>query len=200
LRLMDLETLLKTREFLDDISISIRNIILASFPNLTLEEREDVDNEVKLKLWRKVARGKKIDNLRSYLWRVVYTTALDLIAEKEDHLPLENILETANGNAKEPEELLLPDHASKNRENRLSLEKAVAALPERRKAVVRLYLSGHDIPQIADSLRWRENQVRHLLYRGLADLRKAMSEDKGALTPEKNTLNQKSAIKKGGNP
>jgi len=79
---MDLESLFGTREFLDELSVSIRNIILSSFPNLTSQEKEEVDIDVKLKLWKKVARGKKIDNLRSYLWRVVYTTALDVIAER----------------------------------------------------------------------------------------------------------------------
>jgi RNA polymerase sigma factor (sigma-70 family) len=194
---MDLETLLKTRKFLEDLSVSIRNIILASFPNLTREEREDIDDEVKLKLWRKVARGKKIDNLRSYLWRVVYTTALDLIAEKNNHLPLESILGTEEGDNKAPDDLLLPDHATRDREIRLRLEKALGALPERRQAVARLYFSGRGIPQIADSLGWRKNQVRHLLYRGLADLRKAISADKGGPTPDKDWPNPKPTIKKG---
>jgi DNA-directed RNA polymerase specialized sigma24 family protein len=31
-----------------------------------------------------------------------------------------------------------------------------------------------DIAQIAKRLEWRENQVRHLLYRGLADIREKL--------------------------
>ncbi|MDH4273173.1 MAG: hypothetical protein OEW18_14460, partial [Candidatus Aminicenantes bacterium] len=89
---MDLETLLKTKTFLGDISVSIRNILLASFPEMSREEKEDIDNEVKMKLWKKAAGGKKIDNLRSYLWRVVYTTALDLIGERMPYLSLETLI------------------------------------------------------------------------------------------------------------
>jgi RNA polymerase sigma factor (sigma-70 family) len=195
---MDLETLLKTKEFLDELSVSVRNIILASFPNMTPEEKEDVDHEVKLKLWRKVARGKKIDNLRSYLWRVVYTTALDLIVGRRNHLPLERILEQAETDGRAPQELLSSNHASEAREHRLRLEKAVNALPERRKIVARLYFSGQDIAQIADSLRWRQNQVRHLLYRGLADIRRAVSEETDARTPGAKRDESATDHKKGG--
>ena len=172
---MDLESLLKTKEFLDELSISIRNIILSSFPNLTSQEKEEVDLEVKLKLWKKVARGKKIDNLRSYLWRVVYTTALDLIADRQDYLPIDKVLRAGLGEERMPEELTSPDYNTEAREYRLQLEEAVESLPERRKAVAKLYLAGEGIPTIAASLGWRKNQVRHLLYRGLADIRKKMT-------------------------
>lgn len=197
---MDLQTLLKTKEFLDELSVSVRNIILASFPDMTSQEKEDIDHEVKLKLWRKVAHGKKIDNLRSYLWRVVYTTALDLIAEKKDHLPLERILDMGESNGRVPQELLSPDHDPEAQERRLRLEEAVNALPERRMAVARLYFSGQDIPQIADSLRWRENQVRHLLYRGLADIRKTIGGEMTSRGSEKKQDDSDTDHKKGGNP
>jgi RNA polymerase sigma factor (sigma-70 family) len=172
---MDLESLFGTREFLDELSVSIRNIILSSFPNLTSQEKEEVDLEVKLKLWKKVARGKKIDNLRSYLWRVVYTTALDVIAERKDYLPIDETLNGAGGDRVVPEDLTSPDHVVQVTEYKLQLEDAVAALPERRQAVAKRYLAGEGIPAIAASLGWRENQVRHLLYRGLADIRKRLT-------------------------
>jgi len=197
---MDLETLLQTKEFLDELSVSVRNIILASFPNMTAQEKEDIDHEVKLKLWRKVARGKKIDNLRSYLWRVVYTTALDLITDRKDNLPLERILDMAEENGRAPQALIAPDHDPEVRERKLRLEDAVNSLPERRKAVARLYFSGQNIPQIAGSLRWRENQVRHLLYRGLADIRKTIGGETTAGGLKRGLDFSETGNKKGGNP
>jgi len=171
---MDLESLLGTKKFLDELSVSIRSIILSSFPNLTSQEKEEVDLEVRLKLWRNVARGKKIDNLRSYLWRVVYTTAIDLIAERKDYLPIDSLLRGTQEDEIMPAELMSPDRASERQEYKLRLEEAIASLPERRKAVAKLYLAGEGIPAIAASLGWRPNQVRHLLYRGLSDVRKKM--------------------------
>jgi RNA polymerase sigma factor (sigma-70 family) len=170
---MDLETLLKTKTFLEGISVSIRNILLASFPEMSREEKEDIDNEVKMKLWKKVAGGKKIDNLRSYLWRVVYTTALDLIEERMPHLSLEKLIR-----ASEAEEFAESPLSSGSRdeygERQVMLHRALDSLPERRRAVLRLHLEGMDIAQIAARLQWRENQVRHLLYRGLADIKEAL--------------------------
>ncbi len=167
---MDLETLLQTRVFLEEISVSIRNILLAHFPEMSREEKEDIDLEVKLKLWKKAAGGKKIDNLRSYLWRVVYTTALDLVGERLEHLSLENLVECSERAGANPAELLSLDSDIAGRESKLVLYRAINSLPERRREVLRLHLEGLDIPRIALRLQWRENQVRHLLYRGLAEV------------------------------
>jgi len=171
---MDLETLLQTRAFLEEVSVSIRTILLAQFPEMSREEKEDIDLEVKLKLWKKAAGGKKIDNLRSYLWRVVYTTALDLVGERLAHLSLESLVECSEKAGANPPELLSLDPDIEGRESKLVLGQAIDSLPERRREVLRLYLEGLDIPRIASRLQWRENQVRHLLYRGLAEVRKKL--------------------------
>jgi RNA polymerase sigma-70 factor (ECF subfamily) len=173
---MDLEQLLRTKAFLDEMSASIRNILLAYFPDMTPQEKDDIDNEVKLKIWKKAAGGKKIDNLRSYLWRVVYTTALDLLGERMNYISLEEIVETSEKNGLAPQEILTPNFVLQSNELKLMIEKALHSLPERRKAVLQLHLAGLDIQKIAVSLSWSENQVRHLLYRGLGDLRVRMKE------------------------
>lgn len=183
---MDLETLLSTKAFLDEVSLSIRNILLAHFPEMSREEKEDIDLEVKLKLWKKTAHGKKIDNLRSYLWRVVYTTALDLVGERIAHLSLENLVECSEKARANPPEILSLDSDIEGRESKLVLGQAIDSLPERRREVLRLYLEGLDIPRIASRLQWRENQVRHLLYRGLAEIRKKL----GPGGAENGTLNK----------
>ncbi len=171
---MDLAQRLRTKVFLDEMSLSIRNIILARFPEMTAEEREDLDIEVKLKIWKNASNGKKVDNLRSYLWRVVYTTALDILGDRIPHLSLEGALRADEAEGRIPGEFISEGIALRQRDNSQMLEKAVDKLPARRKTVLRLHLAGMDIKQIAASLSWRENQVRHLLYRGLRDLKETM--------------------------
>ncbi len=171
---MDLEQLLKTKSFLEDMSLSIRNIILACFPDMTAEEKEDLDHEVKLKMWKNASNGKKVDNLRSYLWRVVYTTALDILGERMPHLSLERTMQAVEAEGYLPEAFISEEQASQQREYSQMVEKAVNMLPDRRQTVLRLHLTGMNIKQIAVSLSWRENQVRHLLYRGLQEIRKTM--------------------------
>jgi len=158
------------------MSASILNILLAHFPEMTPQEKDDIDNEVKLKLWKRAAGGKKIDNLRSYLWRVVYTTALDFLAERLNHLSLEKIEAASEKNGLAPPEILTPDFALQGNELRRMVENALNLLPERRRTVLRLHMAGKDIGQISTLLSWSENQVRHLLYRGLDDLRMKIKE------------------------
>jgi RNA polymerase sigma factor (sigma-70 family) len=176
---MDLERLLRTEKFLEELSASIRNILLAQFPELAREDKEDIDHEVKLKLWKKLASGKKISNLRSYLWKVVYTTALDVMGEKLNFVPLE-MYEARDGKEETSvQELLSPESQLKKKETQLLIKKTLSTLPDKRKAVLELHFSGMNIKQIATSLGWRENQVRHLLYRGLGNLREKLRQQKG---------------------
>ncbi|MEW5902171.1 MAG: sigma factor-like helix-turn-helix DNA-binding protein, partial [Acidobacteriota bacterium] len=67
-----------------------------------------------------------------------------------------------------------PESSIERLEDKLAIPRAVEALPERRRLVVRQHLEGRDISQIATVLNWRENQVRHLLYRGLAEVREKL--------------------------
>ena len=100
--------------------------------------------------------------------------------QKMPHLSLERAVQTDEAEGRIPGEFISEDFALRQRENSRMLEKAVNMLPARRKTVLRLHLAGMDIKQIAASLSWRENQVRHLLYRGLRDLRETM---KGWIEP-----------------
>jgi RNA polymerase sigma-70 factor (ECF subfamily) len=51
------------------------------------------------------------------------------------------------------------------------LARAVGALSESRRPVVRMYLAGYDREEIAEVLGWSEARTRNNLYRGLHDLR-----------------------------
>ena len=176
---MDLEKLIRTEKFLEEMSFSIRNILMAYFPELTRQDKEDIDHEVKLKLWKGLTDGKKILNLRSYLWRVVYTTALDVLGERLNSVPLEKVAEIEEEKGISARELLASTALTHREESKLLVEKAVNTLPERRKAVLNLHFSGMSIKQIAASLGWGEGRVRHLLYRGLGDLKHKLREQKG---------------------
>jgi DNA-directed RNA polymerase specialized sigma24 family protein len=50
------------------------------------------------------------------------------------------------------------------------IKNEIHSLSPRRKSVLELHLSGMNIEEIAIFLGWSDNQVRHLLYRGIQDL------------------------------
>jgi RNA polymerase sigma-70 factor, ECF subfamily len=168
---MDLEDLIRDEQFLNKISASVRNIICAHFPHTSASEREDIDQEVKLKLLKMAARGKGIRNLRSYLWRVVYTTTLDVIGKRLEQLPAGNDDGEAPWLVAGRLDFVSPERLAEQGELKRMLERAIESLPERRRLVVRLHLTGMGLEESAEFLGWSQNKVRHLLYRGLAELR-----------------------------
>ncbi len=52
------------------------------------------------------------------------------------------------------------------------IREALQSLPQRRRSAVQLYCLGLDHKQIAKSLSLTEHQARHLLYRGLDELKR----------------------------
>ena len=172
---MDLEKLLGTKKFLEDIATSVQNIVFSSFPGMTPQEKEDIEQEVKLKLWRKVARGKKIDNLRSFLWKIVYTTTLDALDERIRLAPPEEIQKRADSLIRSQGRPESPEFLMETKERKALLLETVETLPVRRKTVIQLWLLDMNLEEIAGFLGWNENQVRHLLYRGIQDLKAALN-------------------------
>ena len=168
---MNLGHLLKTKKFLDEMAISVKNIIYSAFPSTTPEEREDIEQTVKLKIWRKISRGKKIENLRSFLWKIVYTTTLDILDERMQTIPPEEIQERADSLIRFQDRPESPELLVESKETKAALIESVKALPARRRTVVQLWLSEMTLEEISAYLGWSGNQVRHLLYRGIQDLK-----------------------------
>ena len=111
-----------------------------------------------------------------YLWRVVYTTAIDIINERTKNIPLDTLDENCNLNsAINLNDFPNIDSINRN-ELKITLEKALNSLLQDRRIVVKLHLAGMSIEEMADFLNWSNNRVRHLLYRGLKDLRVKLNE------------------------
>ncbi len=173
---MELEELVKTRQFLDQVTSSIHSIISKKFPGLDGGDREDLEQEVKLKVWKMVSNGKKIDNLRSYLWRVVYTTALDIMEPQLKKQSLEEYFESVKSLPSSPGDIGGHESGINKEDLKMVLEKIVDSLPPRRRTILKLHLEGMDFNEMADFLNWTHHKVRHLFYRGLQDLKEKLKE------------------------
>ena len=55
---MDLQDVLKAGRFLDEISLSVKKIIFANFSGLSDQEKEEIEQDVKLKILKMASRGK----------------------------------------------------------------------------------------------------------------------------------------------
>lgn len=168
-----------SKEFIERFSHRIRNILYQKLPGLNETQKEDIEQEVKLKIWKMLCKGRKIDNLKSYLWRVVYTTALDMIEDKTqkggsgfERVDYENQDIEIPGNDPPLDELI------ERRKMSERLMQEINSLGYDHRIVMKLYLTGRNIREISEFLGWSNSKVNHLFYRGLNKLKAKNNEQK----------------------
>ncbi|MFC2165831.1 RNA polymerase sigma factor, partial [Acidobacteriota bacterium] len=111
--------------------------------------------------------------------RVAYTATIDELRKMRkqnptsDTIGLKNIYSMSRikelGNPVDS-----PEFQMEGREMRESLKGLIDSLGENRKQVLRLYLVGMSIEEICEFFDWDKTRVRHLLYRGIDDLKEKM--------------------------
>ena len=161
----------------EESSKLIEHFIWINFPNLNRQDKEDISQEVKIKILKKLESGRKIKNFKSYLKRVVFTTALDTIPKERIESFGENEMDLNLANHLSEFNLLRPETAlEKTRANRI-LHDAIDSLSANRRIVIKLYLKGLNVREAAEFLGWSTSRVNHLFYRGIEDLRKKVDRD-----------------------
>jgi RNA polymerase sigma factor (sigma-70 family) len=167
---------------IDDFSSLIRSAIRKTSPSVDQSQMDDIEQEVKIKIWKQILKSeKKILNLGSYIWKVTYTTTCRIMKTVSTERKMRwsrgdgllNIDEKiASGEAPSP------NHHLENKELMEIVRKSIDSLIESRRSVLKLYLIGMDQVEITEYFGWSEGKVRNLLSRGLEDLRKVL-QDKG---------------------
>lgn len=137
---------------------------------------EDIEQDVKIKIWKFVKKGKKVDNLPSYIKKVAYTATVDELRKMCKQAPYQNpsrlrLLYAEMENLPNGIEDLLPDTALEKKEIMKKLKAQIDALSENRKQVLHLYVMGWSVEEICEFLHWDKTKVRHLLYRGIEQLK-----------------------------
>ena len=155
--------------------------VVAARYRLSPADRDDLVQEVRVRLWRAL-EVERIEALpASYLYRTATSAALDLIRRRrtmrEDSL--DDVDPSAPGLAATSAD---PEQRAQLSDLALQIERAIETIPESRRPVVRMYLAGYGSAEIGELMGWTEAKARNLLYRGLADLRQRL-EDAG-VSPE----------------
>ncbi|MEO7458020.1 MAG: sigma-70 family RNA polymerase sigma factor [Gemmatimonadaceae bacterium] len=132
--------------------------------------------DVRVRLWKSGASREKLDGLgSSYLYRVAMSAAIDLLrqrrARREDALDDAEVASPAALS-------VAPVDVAEREELARRMRDALATLARNRRIVVQLHLEGYERTEIATLTSWSEAKVRNLLYRGLDDLRAALSANK----------------------
>jgi len=137
---------------------------------------EDIEQEVRLKIWTFLKKGKEVENLPSYIKRVAYSTTIDELRKMNKQRPPgqpESLRRVFDGAAlmSGPAGESSPEAGLEAEETKETIFALVNSLSENRKRVLKLYLAGLSIEDISSSLKLDKPNVRHLLYRGIDDLK-----------------------------
>ena len=136
---------------------------------------DEVLQDVRIRLWQAGEGGKVLDDLgSSYLYHVATTAALDLLRRRrarraDDTEDIGERTDLTTDNAS-------PHDALEARELARQIDEAIDTLSIDRRVAVRFHLSGYDREDIARMLGWTEARTRNLLYRGLDDLRRRLTD------------------------
>jgi RNA polymerase sigma factor (sigma-70 family) len=167
-----------TKAVIDRFSVLIRQVIQKNLHRRDGIDLEDVEQEVRIKIWTFLKKGKRIDNLPSYIKRVAYSKTIDELRKAMKQRPpseaenLKRIFSGAGQITALPRESF-PEGRLDESESREAIREMVDALSENRRKVLRLFLKGQTIEEISASLKWEKTKVRHLFYRGIDDLRES---------------------------
>jgi RNA polymerase sigma factor (sigma-70 family) len=139
-------------------------------------DREELEQEVRLKLWTARRTGEAISGLStSYVYRTVMSAAIDMTRRRRPTVHETPLRDPRRGDR--TRELSVCDADPIDSDDiRQRLERALARLAAPRRFAVGLYLAGYPRAEIADAMHWSEARTRNLLYRGLAELRSGLRE------------------------
>ncbi len=127
----------------------------------------DVEQDVRLALWKRIRTGKKIEHPVSYVYKAARTTALGVLKHRAlEATPLDEG-SMANLKARQTEER---DHLLPAERTRL-LEQMLEQLSTDQSRALRGYLTGMNHREVARLYGWSESVARHRIYRGLEALK-----------------------------
>ena len=131
----------------------------------------DVEQEVRIRLWRALERDRSGAFHASYIQRVVASTVIDALrrAEVRAAEPLPDEEEEPGRIGDSP---IRPDQRAKDSEQMQGLARCLAEIPERRRLPITLHLQGFALQEIADLAGIQSAEAaRKLVSRGIEELK-----------------------------
>jgi len=124
----------------------------------------DVEQEVRLALWKRLRDGKKIEHPISYIYKVALTTAVAVLRRCPPLTavpPSEGAERAVEGEPLPARRSLLPA------EQQYLLSQVLDGLPENQCRALKAWLAGFNHREVARLYGWSASVARHHIYRGL---------------------------------
>lgn len=131
-------------------------------------DRDDIVQAAVLRVMKVIRAGEYSPSVPgSYLWKVAFSAVLNEIRHVRRRR--ESSIEGGLPSSRHP--AVDPARDDERRELGAAIQRCLARLQERRRAVVALHLTGHAVDEMTSLLDWNRKRVQNLLTRGMADLR-----------------------------
>lgn len=171
---MNRETEQRLQELLTRFGARIKAQLASNGLNLQGIDPDDVEQDVRIRLWKAIERDPNADFPASYIQRVVVTVIVDAVRRAQvraaEPLPETDHDEELTQNAPGPDEVASDRHTLE------AVAQCIAALPARRRRPLQLYLQGFGLQEAADHCGLTLDAARKLIYRGLDELKARMRE------------------------
>jgi len=133
-------------------------------------DADDVEQEVRIRLWKTLQRDRNAVLPASYIQRVVVSTVIDALRRTQAR-PMESIEDAGDETSWDLPQEAGPQQLASQRQQMDSLRMALAALPERRRQLVSLSLQGFGPSEAGELVGLSADAARKLMERGMKDLR-----------------------------
>ncbi|MCX7556349.1 RNA polymerase sigma factor [Xanthomonadaceae bacterium JHOS43] len=165
----------KLNQLLERFATRVRAQIASNSLNLHGIDPDDVEQEVRIRLWKAIERDPNAELPASYIQRVVATTIVDAVRRAQvraaEPLPEEDEDGYELGNT-----LPGPDAVAADRRKVEEVARCIEQIPPRRRRPLQLYLQGFGLQETADLSGLTLDAARKLIYRGLDEVKARMRE------------------------
>lgn len=137
-------------------------------------ELDELMQAVRVRLWRALGRQGALPVITSsYVYQTAQSAVIDLIRSRRSarYVRSEGVRALEEHSVAGQPDAVLEEHEAARR-----IFRVVDQLPADRRAAVRLHLHGYRREEIARMLRWSGTRTRNLLYRGLEDTRRKLTQ------------------------
>jgi RNA polymerase sigma factor (sigma-70 family) len=138
----------------------------------------DVEQEVRIRLWRAVERDRSAAFHASYIQRVVASTVIDALRRAQVRAA-EPLPDESDDGVALPDRTVGPEQSAGDEQQMERLRRCLDELPERRRLPIALHLQGFALQEIADLVGTSAEAARKLVSRGLEELKERL-RDMGA--------------------
>ncbi len=149
-------------------------IIASRCPRNAGLDPDEVEQEVRIRLWRSLQSQTSIAHPASYLYRIAMSVIVDQLRKRRARPDLDGESLDEEAGAALGARAVAPSSGDEELANAVRV--AIAALHERRRRPVQLHLQGFGFAEVARLLGLSDATARNLIYRGMDDLRELLRQ------------------------